>query len=121
MVREFHGDIIITKHAKNRFIQRRMNLNKRNRNPNLYIKMINMIKRSRLIKIVNRPNGKAYEYRQNDGCIFVCAREFSKNYLEKDKVIVVTVEMAEWYIKTMCLDGINIDDLDLNEYTKSRI
>lgn len=47
---EFTGYIYITNHAKERFIERRINVISNNRNINVYKKMIGMIKRSKLIK-----------------------------------------------------------------------
>ena len=45
-------------------------------------------------------------YGENNGCIFVCAREFSKEFWRKDKVTVVIVELESWYIKEKLKSGI---------------
>lgn len=121
MLREFYGDIFITRHAKNRFIQRWIQLNRERNYVNVYKKMINMITRSRLIKSISKPNGEVYEYRESNGCIFVCAREFSNSYWKKDKVTVVTVELEPWYIQNKYEAGVDIELLDLNEYSKLKV
>ena len=87
----------------------------------MYIKMCNMIVRSRLIKSLRKPNGEVHEYRENSGCIFICAREFSKEFWRKDKVIVVTVELESGYIKEKLKSGIDFNLFDLNENSKARI
>lgn len=120
-MRKFYGEIIITKHAKDRFVQRWIKLNRQRNYINVYKRMCNMIGRSRLIKSLRKPNGEVHEYRENNGCIFVCAREFSKEFWKRDKVIVVTVELAPWYIKKKLKSGVDINLLDLNEYSKARI
>ena len=120
-MREFYGEIIITKHAKDRFVQRWIKLNRERNYINVYKKMCNMIGRSRLIKSLTKENGEVHEYRENHGCIFVCAREFSKEFLKRDRVTVVTVELESWYIKEKINSGIDINLLDLNEYSKAKI
>lgn len=76
-----------------------------------------MIVRSNLLKSVRQENGEVYEYRENDGCIFLCARRFSNNFWEKDKVTVVTVELTKGYInKISGGDDEIIGRLDLNDY-----
>jgi len=60
-------------------------------------------------------------YGENNGCIFVCAREFSKEFWRKDKVTVVIVELESWYIKEKLKSGIDVNLFDLNEYSKARI
>ena len=120
-MRGFYGEIIITKHAKDRFIQRWIKSNNKRNYINVYKKMCNMIVRSRLIKSLRKPSGEVHEYRENNGCIFVCAREFSKEFWRKDKVTVVTVELESWYIKEKLKSGIDVNLFDLNEYSKARI
>ena len=120
-MREFYGEIIITKHAKDRFIQRWINLNRQRGDVNVYKKMCNMIGRSKLIKSLKKQNGEVHEYRESHGCIFVCAREFSKDYFKKDKVTIVTVELQPWYINQKIKSGLDINLFDLNEYSKAKI
>lgn len=72
-------EILITEHAKDRFIQRWISLYKPKKNFNIYVKMINMIHGSRLMKTVRTEEGIIYGY-MNNREYFVCNREFSKTY-----------------------------------------
>lgn len=120
-MREFSGQIYITQHAKERFIERRINVISNNHNINVFGKMIGMIKRSTLIKYLKKEDGRIHEYREYAGCIFVCHREFSKDYFKPDLVTVITVEMTDGAIKSALEKGYNIDSLYLNDYTLSKV
>lgn len=85
----FRGKVYITNHAKNRFSERRLNITtNRNKEVNVYKKMLEMIKRSRLIKYLKKEDGRTHEYREYAGCIFVCHREFSKDIFKPDLVTI---------------------------------
>lgn len=122
-MRSFVGEVFITPHAKERFIQRRIALSKNaySKNCNVYKKMLNMIFRSRVVKCLRKEDGRVYEYRENDGCLFVCEREFSKNFLEKDKVTVITVELTASYIRERIDIGYAMESMEIGEYMTNKI
>lgn len=120
-MREFSGQIYITQHAKERFIERRINVISNNHNINVFGKMIGMIKRSTLIKYLKKEDGRIHEYREYAVCIFVCHREFSKDYFKPDLVTVITVEMTNGAIKSALEKGHSIDSLYLNDYTLNKV
>ena len=120
-MREFRGNVIITDHAKERFIQRRVNSRVRDGYVNVYKKMLNMIFRSTLVGTKKQDNGEVHEYRANKGCIFVCARKYAENFWEKDDVIILTVQLNRWYIEDRIDRGIDINTLGLNDLVKQSI
>ncbi|MGL5575138.1 MAG: hypothetical protein ACRDCW_06265 [Sarcina sp.] len=120
-MREFRGNVIITDHAKERFIQRRVNSKVRDGYVNVYKKMLNMIFRSTLVGTKKQPNGEVHEYRSNKGCIFVCARRYAKNFWEKDEVTILTVKLNKWYIEDRVDRGIDINTFGLNDIVKQSI
>lgn len=120
-MRTFVGDIYITPHAKQRFIERRVNVTKFNQNLNVFKKMINMIHRSELKKTLKKEDGRIHEYRECNGCIFVCEREFSKDFFKKDLVTVITVELTTGFIKRTIDKGYDIDTLSLNSYALEKV
>ena len=121
-MREFRGYIHITKHAKERFIERRLNTSSnKNTEVNVYKKMINMIKRSTLTKYVTKDDGRVHEYREYAGCIFVCHREYSKEYFKPDLVTIITVELTPGYIKSVINKGYNEKNLSLNTYITEKV
>lgn len=122
-MRGFSGEVFITPHARDRFIQRRITLSRNayDEHCNVYKKMLNMLFRSRVVKYLRKEDGRIHEYRENKGCIFVCEREFSKNYWEKDKVTVITVELTESYIRERIHKGYAVEDMEIGEYMSNRI
>lgn len=121
-MKTFRGHIYITEHAKERFIERRINVtNNRNKYTNVYRKMINMIQRSILVKYVKKENGKVHEYRKNCGCIFVCEREISKDFFKPDLLTVITVELTDGFIRRTERNGYEINDLHLNSYMLKKL
>lgn len=120
-MREFVGHIHITKHAKERFIERRLNVISNNRNVNVYHKMLEIIKRSTLIKCLRKEDGRIHEYREYAGCIFVCHREYSKDFFKPDLVTVITVEITNGAIKAALNKGNSVESLNLNTYKLEKI
>lgn len=121
-MKKFVGRILITPHAKQRFIERRLNVTvNENRYVNVYKKMIGMIQRSELIKCLRKADSRLHEYREYAGCIFVCHREYSKEFFKQDLVTIITVELTTGFIKTTLEKGYNIDGLVLNSYTLDKI
>lgn len=120
-MREFRGRIYITQHAKERFIERRLNLISNSQDINVFNKMIGMIKRSKLIKYLRKEDGRVHEYREYAGCIFVCHREFPKDYLIPDLVTVITVEMTHGTIIKAVDKGHSLESLSLNSYTLDKV
>lgn len=120
-MREFTGHIYITNHAKERFIERRLNVISNNGKINIYKKMLGMIKRSKLIKCFKKEDGRIHEYREYAGCVFVCYREISKDFFKPDLVTVITVEMTDGAIKAAVEKGHSINTLNLNTYKLNRV
>lgn len=121
-MKSFMGKIYITNHAKDRFRERRINItSNRNKEVNIYKKMLEMIKRSRLIKYLKKEDGRIHEYREYAGCIFVCHREFSKDIFKPDLVTVITVEMTDKEIISSIDRGYNMESLCLNSYKSNQI
>lgn len=120
-MREFSGHIFITDHAKERFIERRLNVTSNSGYVNVYGKMLGMIKRSKLVKFLKKEDGRVHEYREYAGCIFVCHREASKDYWKQDLVTIITVELTEKFIKSTLCKGYNINELSLNLYTLNKV
>ena len=83
--------------------------------------MIGMIKRSILIKYLKKEDGRIHEYRAYAGCIFVCHREFSKDYFKTKLVTVITVEMIDRAIISALEKGYNIDSFYLNDYKLNKV
>lgn len=119
-MREFSGYIHITNHAKKRFIERRLNVTTHGY-VNVYKKMINMIKRSTLIKYVTKDDGRVHEYREFAGCIFVCHREYSKDFFKPDLVTIITVELTPGYIKSVIDKGYTEESLSLNTFISEKV
>lgn len=115
-MKTFVGEIYITPHAKMRFIERRINVIKYDPNLNVFKKMRNMIYRSRLVASSKKSDGKTYEYREYEGCIFVCQREFSKEFWKKDLVTVITVKLTKGFIIRTIDKGYELVDLSLDSY-----
>lgn len=120
-MRGFTGYIHITNHAKERFIERRLNVISNNRNINVYKKMIGMIKRSTLVKYLRKEDGRIHEYREYAGCIFVCHREISRDPFKQDFVTVITVEITDGAITAALKKGYSVNSLSLNTYTLNKV
>lgn len=121
-MREFKGNVFITLHARDRFIQRRIELsNNANNKCNVYKKMLNMIFRSKLIKFIRKPDGRISEYRENKGCIFICERINSKNFWEKDSVTVITVELSKTYIVDRIDRGYDVSKMQMGAFMENRL
>ncbi|MBU3810397.1 MAG: hypothetical protein H9893_01890 [Candidatus Niameybacter stercoravium] len=112
----FDGDIFITPHTKKRFIQRRINVIRNGYMANPIRKMLNMLQRSSLIGCLTKEDGRLHEYREYKGCIFVCERQKTKSFWEKDLVTVITVKLTAQYIKTLIDRGYDVEQLELHEY-----
>ncbi|MDU7240408.1 hypothetical protein [Clostridium sp.] len=120
-MKTFVGEIYITPHAKMRFIERRINVTKYDPKLNVYKKMRNMIYRSELIKSLKKPDGRIHEYREYKGCIFVCEREFSKDFWKKDLVTVITVELTTGFIMRTIDKVYPLEELSLNSYILDKL
>lgn len=103
-----YDEIFITKHARERFLQRMGNCS----GADVYRIMISMINKSRLISSKNE-DGQIYEHRESRGFIFVCAVSKSDNFFMRNKTTVVTVELADTKIKQYISQNNNINALDL--------
>lgn len=116
-MKTFVGYVHITKHARDRFVQRRINLSSNEKKYcNVYKKMLNMIFRSRLLKYKKGSDGEIYELRVFQGCVFFCKREYGKSFMDKDVVTVITVELTETFMRERSLMGYNIEDVELTEF-----
>lgn len=51
----------------------------------------------------------------------MCEREFSKDFLKKDLVTVITVELTTGFIKRTIDKGYDIDTLFLNSYALDKV
>lgn len=120
-MKEFVGHIYITRHARDRFIERRLNLTSNSGHTNVYSKMLGMIKRSTLIKCLRKEDGRLHEYREYAGCIFVCHREYSKDFFKPDLVTIITVEVTNRAIKEALNKGYSVDLLNLNTYKLKKV
>jgi hypothetical protein len=122
-MRYFAGEVFITHHARDRFLQRRIDLsrNAHNEHCNVYKKMLNMLFRSRVVKYLRKEDGRVHEYRVYQGCLFVCERQIAKNFWEKDKVTVITVELTESYIKERMDKGYAVEDMEIGEFMTNKI
>lgn len=122
-MRSFTGEVFITPHARDRFLQRRIDLsrNANNENCNVYKKMLNMLFRSKVVKYLRKEDGRIHEYRVNHGCLFVCERQTAGDFWEKDKVTVITVELTESYIRERLDKGYAMEDMEIGEYMTNRI
>lgn len=120
MKRYLNADVKITKHAMERFFQRRINITRRQNELNPYKKMLGMVLRSKLINTKNK-EGNIIEYRECSGIIFICCRELSKDFFQKDKLTVVTCELTKANLVETQAKGYAVESLFLGKYLEAKM
>ncbi len=108
-----HDDIYITKHAKDRFIQRSTKGTNGIYKGNVYRTMRSMIRKSTLISSTMHENNEIHEYRKYMGYIFVCLVTLSEDFWKKDKITIITVKLSKKEIQNLTTNGYRIDELGL--------